>query len=197
MGNYIPIPQTAARLQPYITLRAIPGGADISDLANLAAQLTSLATSVKEIATITELSIDIKRETGVWREFSSARRGLPREVTPGLPTYELTLKKIMLNKDLQNNKDQADSLMTLFGFDQWQAGFDIVAQYVPLLIYVDLLSPLDTDNNTIPGYPASKTMVFYGCWLDSFPMKFSVNETTGDLTIEQESKAKAAGIIML
>ena len=196
MGNFIPIPTTAARLQPYISIRAVPGGVDISDITNLAANLAANAASVKEIATINELSIDIKRETSVWREFSSTRRGLPREVTPGLPTYELTLKKIMLNKDLQNNKNQADSLMTLFGFDQWQAGFDIVAQNVPLLIYVELLSPRDANDVLVTGYPSSKTMVFYGCWFDSLPMKFSLTADR-DLTIEQETKAKAAGIFML
>jgi len=195
MGNYVPIPQTAARLQPYISIKAIPGGVDISDLSTLAASLAANASSIKEIATINELSIDIKRETTVWREFSDARRGLPREVVPGLPTYELTLKKIMLNKDLQNNKNQADSLMTLFGFDQWQAGFDIVAQNKPLLIYVELLSPRDSSNTLVTGYPPSKTMVFYGCWFDALPMKFSLTGT--DMVIEQETKAKAAGIFML
>jgi hypothetical protein len=195
MGNFVPIPSTGARLQPYITIRSIPGGVDISDLNTLATQLAANASSVKEIATINEISIEIKRETSIWREFSDSRRGLPREVVPGLPTYELTLKKIIMNKDLQNNKNQADNLMTLFGFDQWQAGFDIVSQNRPLLIYLELLSPRDANNALVPGYPASKTMVFYGCWFDSLPMKFSLSGT--DMTIEQESKAKAAGVIML
>jgi len=194
MGNYVPIPQTTARLQPYISIRAVPGGVDVSDLGTLAAQLAGNS-SVKEIATVSELSIEIKRDTSIWREFSESRRGLPREVVPGLPTYELTLKRIMLNKDVQNNKNQADSLMTLFGFDQWQAGFDIVSQNKPLLIYVQLLSPRDSTDALVPGYPASKTMVFYGCWFDALPMKFSLNGT--DMVIEQESKAKAAGVFML
>jgi len=195
MGNYVPIPQTTARLQPYITIRAVPGGVDIADLGTLAAQLAANASSVKEIATIQEISIEIKRDTTIWREFSSTRRGLPREVVPGLPTYELTLSKIMLNKDMQNNKNQADSLMTLFGFDQWQAGFDIVSQNKPLLIYLELLSPRDSSDALVAGYPPSKTLVFYGCWFDALPMKFSLEGT--DMVIKQETKAKAAGLFML
>ena len=193
----VPIPQTIARLQPYISIRTVAGGVDMSDLSNLAAVLAN-TTSVKEIATISELSIEIKRETSVWREFSSTRPGMPREVTPGLPTYELTLKKIMLNKDLQNNDaTKAESLMTLFGFNSWQGGFDIVSQNMAALIYIDMLSPTTADGSTVAvGYPTTKTMVFYGCWFDALPMKFSLTSEK-DMTIEQETKAKAAGMFML
>jgi hypothetical protein len=173
----------------------VPGGVDISDINNLAAALNANASSVVEIATINEFSVKIDRPTSEWREFSSSRPGMPREIVPGLPSYELTLKKIMLNKDLQNNKNQADNLLTLFGFDQWQAGFDIVAQNKPLLIYLELLSPRDANNQLITGFPASKTIVFYGCWFDALPMKFAL--TGNDMIIEQETKAKAAGLFML
>jgi len=170
---------------------------DMSDLSNLAGALAD-SSSVKEIATISELNIEIKRETNVWREFSSTRPGLPREVVPGLPTYELTLKKIMLNKDMQNaDATKAESLMTLFGFNSWQGGFDILSQNQAALIYVDMLSPTDASGqNTAAAYPGTKTLVFYGCWFDALPMKFSLN-STNDMTIEQETKAKAAGMFML
>lgn len=196
MGNYVPIPQTTARLQPYISIRTVMGGVDISDLDALPETLVANASSVLEIATIDDLNIDIKRETSVWREFSAARPGLPREATPGLPTYELTLKKVMLNKDLQNGEDRPDSLMTLFGFSEWNNGFDIISQDKPVLLYVDLLSPRDSRNNAIAGYPKTRTMVFYGCWFDAFPMKFSLGSDS-NLQVEQETKAKAAGILML
>ena len=185
----IPIPSTLARLQPYISIRTVAGGMDMSDLSTLNAALAD-TTSVLEIATISEMDIQIKRDTHVWREFSSTRPGLPREVVPGLVNYELTIKKIMLNKDMQNSDaTKAESLMTLFGFNKWQGGFDILAQHQSALIYIDMLSPTTANGSaTATSYPGTKTLVFYGCWFDSLPLKFSLS-STGDMTIEQETKA--------
>jgi hypothetical protein len=174
----------------------VSGGIDLSDMSDLPTLLAD-STSVLEIGTVNELNIEIKRETSVWREFSANRPGLPREVTPGLPTYELTLKKIMLNKDLQNGTATAENLMTLFGFKDWQSGFDILAQNRSLLIYVDLLSPTNAaGSETAAGYVGTKTMVFYGCWFDALPMKFSLTQEK-DMVIAQDTKAKAAGMFML
>ena len=192
----VPIPQTIARLQPYISIKSILGGFDMESITSQAA--LSAAKTLTEIASIAELSIDIKRETTVWREFNSQRPGLPREVTPGLPTYELTLKKIMLNKDYNNKLSSAnpENLLTLFGFNSWNMGFDILAQHQSVLIFVDLLSPTDAAGTSTPsGYPTTHTMVFYGCWFDALPMKFSLTAEK-DMTIEQEVKAKAAGMVM-
>lgn len=185
----IPIPTTLARLQPYIDIFAVRGGMSIDD----AVKGVVNGSEVK-IGSITSLNIQMKRDTAIWREFDSARAGLPKEVYPGLPTYELTLNKIMLYKDMFNASGSTpDSIMTLFGFNDWNAGFDIVSQSRPLMIKVQLLSPRDTAGNVVAGYPGFSNLIFYDVWLDAFPLKFGLEGT--DLTIDQEVGAKAAGII--
>lgn len=189
MGNYIPIPQTIARLRPYIDVYAVRGGSSVEDAVNGIVSGTET-----KIATIRELTIDMKRDTDIWRELNTDRAGLPREVYPTLPTYELSLSKIMLNKDLFDaSGNRHESLMTLFGFNDFNGGFDIISQTKPLIIKVSLESPRDSDGKVIAGYPTAGSLLFYDCWLDSFPLQFSAEGR--DMLITQESKAKAAGVI--
>lgn len=185
----IPIPQTLARLQPYIDIFAVRGGMSIDDAIKGVINGTE-----QKLGTISSIDVKMDRDTSIWREFNSDRAGLPKEVTPGLPTYELTLNKIMLYKDLFNASGQAhESIMTLFGFNEWNSGFDVVSQYRPLMIKVQLLSPRDTAGNLVAGYPNFGNLIFYDVWLDAFPMKFGLDGT--DLVIDQEVGAKAAGVI--
>lgn len=185
----IPIPQTLARLQPYIDIFTVPGGMGIDDAVNAV-----ISGSERKLGACTSLSIDISRETNIWREFNSDRAGLPKEAYPTLPTYELTLNRIMLNKNMYDASGAThDSMMTAFGFTEWNSGFDIVAQYRPLMIKVQLLSPRDPAGNTVAGYPGFASLIFYDVWLDAFPMKFGLDGT--DLVIDQEVGAKAAGVI--
>jgi len=185
----IPIPSTIARLQPYIDVFTVRGGMSLDEaVAGVAA-----GTETK-MASINSLKVDIKRETAIWREFDTERAGLPKEVYPTLPTYELTLKRIMLYKNMLDASGAThDSIMTAFGFNQWNAGFDIISQYKPLIIKVQLASPKDTTGAVISGYPNYGNLIFYGCWLDAFPLNFKLDGT--DLVIEQEVTAKAAGVI--
>jgi NAD(P)H-dependent flavin oxidoreductase YrpB (nitropropane dioxygenase family) len=148
----------------------------------------------KKIGSINSVDVRIDRDTNIWREFNSDRAGLPKEVYPTLPTYELTLTKIMLYKNMHDASGAThDNLMTTFGFNEWQSGFDVVAQHKPLMIKIQLLSPRDPAGNVVAGYPAYGNLIFYDVWLDSSPMKFELSGT--DLVIEQSVGAKAAGII--
>jgi len=189
MGNFIPIPQTLARLKPYIDIYTVKGGMSVDEaIAGIVSGTESKIGSIESIA------VEIKRDTSIWRELNTDRAGLPKEVVPGLPTYELTLNKIALHKDLDDASGKThDSIMTLFGFKDWNAGFDIISQDKPLMIKLSLVSPRDSNGATISGYPNTGSLLFYGCWLDAFPLKFDVNET--DMLIKQEVKAKAAGVI--
>ena len=185
----IPIPQTLARLQPYIDIYTVPGGMSIDD-----AVKGAFEGSDTKIGSINSVDIRIERDTNIWREFNSDRAGLPTEVYPTLPTYELTLTKIMLYRNMHDASGATpDNLMTTFGFNEWQSGFDIVAQHKPLLIKIQLLSPRDTQGNVVPKYPSPCSLIFYDVWLDASPMKFDLSGT--DMVIEQSVGAKAAGII--
>lgn len=185
MGNIVPIPSTIGRLQQYILVSAAIWNGD----------LDSLPSKFVELGTIESFDLKVRRETSTWRDFNSTRPGLSREVVPGLPTYECTISKIMLNKDLQNNLSSADTLMTLLGFNStsgaYNNGFDIIAQDKPLVMQLQLLSPRDANGNTVAGYPEPQPLTFVSCWFDGFPMKFSV-EDTGAMVAKQESTFKAA-----
>ncbi len=189
-NNIVPIPQTLGRLSQYIAVSAAIWDGDLNNVAS---------SSFQELGTIEEFSLKVGRETTTWREFSSTRPGLSREVVPGLPTYSVTLSKIMLNKDLQNGLTSADTLMTLFGFNSaygaYNNGFDIISQDKPLLIQMQLLSPRDAAGNTVSGYPAPQPVIFASCWFDSFPMKFGVADT-GAMVAKQETNFKAAFMIV-
>ncbi len=190
----IPIPQTVARLQPYIKIFTIPGGMS-SDIDAMVANPGDIA-STNEIGTINMLECKLERDTNIWRELNTKRGGLPREVYPTLPTYGLTLRKIMLYVDPVTKKQE--SIMTLFGFNStnsYNNGFDIISQHKPLQISIELSSPTDLTGNVVEGYPAPMTIHFIGVWLDGFPLKFEAAEAT-ELVIAQEVTAKAAAVIV-
>ena len=183
MSNIV-IPQTAARLQPYIKLFSmLSSGANVGVPG--AAPTFSAATAIGEIQSV---DIKITRETAIWRELNTDTGGLPIEVYPTLPTYELTIDRIML----YNRTNSQDSFLGAFGFGP---GYDIINQTNPVAIQIELSAPT-TNSTQLPvssnGSSNIVYLTFYGVWFDDVPLKFDINAT--DLTIKQTVKGKAAGV---
>lgn len=160
----------------YISIGWMPGTItreDIKDPAKLSKKISAMASSgFTELGAVQTLEINSTREVHVWRELDYATAGKPVESYPGLPSYELSLERIVLYKD---------NLLEAFNFD----GYDIIKQNRPLTIKVTMHDPEQKND---------RVWFIYGVWFKSNPMEFSVTDV-GDLRIIQEVDAVAAGIV--
>jgi len=125
----------------------------------------------KTLGAVQQLEVNSKREAAVWRELNYVTAGKPVESYPGLPSYDVTLSRIVLYES---------NILEAFEFDD----FDIMRQNKPLTLKIDMHDPSNKHN---------KTWYVYGVWFKSNPMEFEV-ENVGDLRIVQEVDAVAAGI---
>jgi len=171
------------RPKPYITLGYTPvtiSRADIKDTASLAAKLTEIQQlGFKEIGAVQRLEVNSTRDTNVWRELDWKTAGKPVESYPGLPSYDLSLERIVL---YQSN------LLGAIGFDD----MDIIKQNKPLTIKVEMKDP-GSELATPPATTYDKVWYIAGVWFQSNPMSFDVVDV-GDLRIIQEVSAIASGI---
>ena len=128
------------------------------------------------IGAVQRLTINSTREVNVWRELNYDIAGKPIESYPGLPSYELSMQRIVLYKS---------TYPVAFGFED----FDVLKQNKPLTLQVTMQDPdgTTTSNNT-------KVWWIHGVWFKDNPMEFDISEV-GDLRIIQDVSAIAAGII--
>jgi len=200
------VPRTEVRLSPYIQILAGLGGYDPlnpSGFANALAKATV-------IGTVQELTVTNKREAYFYRELGLQSMGTILETYQGLPTYDLTLKRIVL---------YSSNLLEAFGF----YGEDIINQQVPVALLLNLVSPTDqtfaagtagaqgqvgdavlnsqvynptpgVNTTTGQGYSigGTRAWVFEGVIFKDNDMTFSI--TADELKIEQDVTAIAKNI---
>jgi len=188
----IPTPQTIARLQPFITL--YNAGGAVRKTLNDVYSTDSTTTLGTPIGTVRSFDLKIRREAGVWRHLDYRNAGAPVEAYPQLPSYELSLEKVVLyaNPMATNGTLQADSIMNMFGFGGYNNGFDVLAQNKPLNMSVVMQSPHNADGSVVDGYPDAVSLTVMGMWFTGFPLKFDLG--SNDMLIIQSVDAVAAGV---
>lgn len=171
------IPRTEARLKPYVKVRFQPkqGGTEI------------------EAVAVQSVDISIEREAHVWRQFNEIELGKPHEVVPGLPSYSLTLEKVVLRAQ------DAATLFTLIGrttgdaptgADLKKAGYDVMEQVEGINILVQVLKQDAPDATPV----VDLTLQFTDCWATAAPLQFNVTED--ETYIVQEIEFVSSGIIV-
>jgi len=174
------IPKTKARLQPYITIYAVKH-IDYQQAGSLASASPELPENWGDpIGVVQTLEVTNSRPVNFYRELYTDSEGRIAETYPGLPTYELTLSRVVLYDShiLDAFKAVDDPTKPV------EQQVDILHQIAPLAIRVDLPSP-DGKND--------KTWTFIGCWFQNNPISFDI--TADDTRIVQEATVTAAGVI--
>ena len=166
------IPQTKARLQPYIKLYTIKGGGNVTEPQEIA-QLVQQDEGLQVVGGVQRVQISQNRGTNIWRELNADTYGKIQEVVPELPTYNLQLDKIVLYKE---------NILEAFGFD----GSDILNQYKPFFVSISLLAPDNVDIDPL-------TYIYHNCWFEGFELEFNID--AGDLRMMQSQSVATAGVI--
>lgn len=174
------IPHTSMRLKPYITIMASQGGVflDKRDVVDFNTKLQN--TKLVVIGAVEKLTITQDRPVNNYRELNVQFSGKPMEVYPGLPTYKLTMHRVVLNES---------DLQEAFGFH----GGNLIEQFAPVIIRLDLAVPIKPDGSKLSDKFPARTFYFPGCWFDKNPLEFDVTST--DLKIIQEVTAQAVDVI--
>ena len=156
------IPQTRTRLKGYVSLYA-----QEVDLADIELDPLTLD-GLQLVGAAQSCVINQTREgNSVRREFNPALSGKASETVPGLPSYEVTLKRI----DLYDA-----NFLESMGVD----GVNIVKQIKPLVIVVKQPVPVDKAGNplTIKGRAfKERGYIIPGCWLKNLPLDFDIDST--------------------
>lgn len=167
------IPYTNLRLQPYIKLYTIKGGAQLHTPEDILA-LVQGGKSLEVVGAMQKVTIKQTRDTNVWRELNSDTYGQIQEVYPQLPEYSLVLDRLVL---YQSN------ILEAFGFD----GSDLLHQNKPFLVVVSLLAP--TNQTQVDPI----TYIYHNCWMQNFDLEFDI--TASDLRMLQSVNVATAGVI--
>ena len=175
------IQQLELRPKCYITISAGQFTISRQDINNPVNLVQKLSGGFTPIGAVQKLTFKSTREANIRRELNYSTAGKPVEAFPGLPSYELTLERVVLYQS---------TILSAFGF---VGDYDIIKQNIPLTLKLDLPGGILPGTTTVD--PAtSKTYYIYGVWFQSNPMKFDVTEPN-DIRIIQEVNAIAAGII--
>jgi hypothetical protein len=195
MAEFPKIPHTLARLKPFFAIKMAAYEINYEDPLN--PHKNASLSNISYMGEVQDIDIKEDRASELWRSSggdpTSNKNWVGTEVVPGIPTYDVTLKKVLLYAKQINNAWTPDSFSTqaLNENTLYNQGFDVLAQYKPVVIGVDLFSPTDTgDTVKLP----TVSMIFYSCWFESFPLKFDVDATGKDILCVQEVKCKAAYI---
>jgi len=146
-------------------------------------QLAQITLSqMKQVFAVQKVSIKNDRPANFYRELAINNYKDPNpkpivETYPGLPTYELTLERIIL---------YSGNLVEALGFEN--AGHDVFQQYKPLLMAFELFQPPASANDAA----GSVTYMYHGCWLQNNPLDFDI--TQDDLKMIQSINIIAAGV---
>jgi hypothetical protein len=175
------IQQLELRPKCYITISAGQFTISRKDIKNPVNLVQKLSGGFTEIGAIQKLTIDSTRDAGIRRELNYRTAGKPVESFPGLPSYNLTLERVVLYKD---------TIPTAFGFI---GDYDIIKQNIPLTLKLDMPGSI-LPGTTTTDAATTKTWYVYGVWFASNPMKFDVTDVN-DIRIIQSVEAIAAGIV--
>jgi hypothetical protein len=172
------IPATKLRLQPYINCKAAAydGGQGLPDFSNPNFKMNNVF-AVQKVSLKNERPGHFWRELGIERYRGAAPRPIV-ETYPGLPTYELTLERVVLYEG---------NLIEALGFGE--GGHDVFYQDKPLVMAFELYQPPTTPN----GSSTTTTFMYHGVWLKSNPWDFDI--TQDDLKMVQSIDMIAAGVI--
>lgn len=170
------IPQTQARLQPYINLYTIKGGSQLQTPADILTIVQS-GEGIEQLGAIQKIGITQTRNTHPWRELNADIYGKIIEVYPDLPNYSLTLTRMVLYQE---------NVLEAFGFD----GSDLIYQYKPFIIVITLMAP---DHLLSDGTAKPVTWIYHNCWFENFNMSFDIG--AGDLRMDQDVNVATAGVI--
>ena len=168
--------QTRTRLQSYVTLKVIPGGFFWDPTGDDPQKLIAEASHLITVGAAQGLTINQEREGNDFRREFSNNRWLvgdsvkPVETYPGLIKYSVDLERV----DLYDK-----NLFQAFELDNDE--YNIVGQYKALVLFVEQPVP----NITIGTTTLSPiTRIVTGCWIDKYPIKYSVTETNQKYVVE-------------
>ncbi len=172
----MPIPQTRVRLKGYITLRTVAGGVFLDPTGDISAQIAAIPPGdIVTVGAAQYLMVDQTREENTfYRAFITnplqpERAAKPVETYPGLISFSLTLRRV----------DLYDANI----FEAFRVfGRNIVDQFKPLLLFVDQFTPDIKLENSPTGTPVrqlgeTQTVIIPGCWFNSFPISFDIQDS--------------------
>jgi hypothetical protein len=176
-----------ARYKAYISIYNVPfdfTGADFTNPTVLNQRfIEATRTNETLIGAIQSLKIENQRHLNQWRELDYTTAGKPVETYPGLPSYDLTIDRLVLYESMI-----ADAFYT-----DKDDSVDISKQTKPLLIKVVLEDP-NTADKTSSEEIFTRTWFIYGVWLLDSTIDFGVDDVD-DIKIVQSVPARAAGIV--
>jgi len=146
-------PNTQVRL-PYIEIRAA-----IQNESDTIAGFQN----AKLIGSVKKFGVSHERGTGIRREFRGKLTGVIKETYPQLPTYKLSLEKVLLVEE---------TALKSFGFPT----NDLLNQTDPIAIWLIMYGP-KADGST------DKTILFTGCYFEDSSFEFDLESP--DLRVVQ------------
>ena len=158
----------------YITLEASQYTITADDIRTGAVAAKLQNAQFTEIGAVQSVTINSKRSTNAWRELDYHTGGKPVETFPGLPSYELTLDRVVLYENM------------LLGALNFSEEHDIVKQNIPMTIRIHMWAPDSQAQD-------AKTWFIYNVWFKENPLEFDVT-AVDDIRIIQKISAVAAGI---